>query len=169
MAGKFRYKINIHLHPTGNFRVLVVLNGWDYYLEQQGYFQRERGNTSFIFYFNFTTIANRVACCNCEWYTEGIFLTFQSISLFGRNCSLTGIVHKATYYMVRGTLQAPLKLIWKEQSRVPSAVHKTQVGGGREISSLGGLTWRIRSCRKMCYAIYITTSHDFRMGNEKLI
>ena len=42
---------------------------------------------------------------------RGIFFTFQSISLFGQNGSLTGIVHKATYYMVRGTLRAPLKLI----------------------------------------------------------
>lgn len=100
---------------------------------------------------------------------RGIFFTFQSISLFGQNGSLTGIVHKATYYMVRGTLQAPLKLIWKEQSRMPSAVHKTQVGGGRQISSLEGLSCRIRSCRKMNYTVYITTSHHFRVGNEKLI
>lgn len=42
---------------------------------------------------------------------RGIFFTFQSISLFGQNGSLTGIVHKATYYVARGTLRAPLKLI----------------------------------------------------------
>lgn len=52
---------------------------------------------------------------------------------------------------------------------MPSTVHKTQVGGGRQISSPGGLTRRIGSCRKTCYVIYITASHDFRTGNEKLI
>jgi hypothetical protein len=103
----------------------------------------------------------------CKWYTGGIFFTFQSISLFGQNGFLTGIVHKATYYMVRVTLWAPLKLIWKEQSRMPSTVHKMQVGGGRQISSRRGLSFRIWNCRKMCYTTYITPVTIFRMWSWK--
>lgn len=52
---------------------------------------------------------------------------------------------------------------------MPSAAHKTQVGGGRQISSLDGFSCGIGSCRKVRYTMYITSSHDIRMGSETLI
>lgn len=170
MICKCKYKINIHPCPTGNFQVLTIFVWLRVLPGAMGLSFKVRGETNNSSPFQFQHN------CRTQWHTRnvndtprGIFFTFQSISLFGQNGSLTEIVHKATYYMVRGTLRAPLKLIWKEQSKMPSAEHKTQVGGGRQISSLEGLSCRIRSHRRMCYTIYIITSHNFRMGNEKLI
>lgn len=160
---QFKYTINIHLWPLGDFQDLTILYGWECYLEQWGTLRvkRDTNNSSSILIS--LPLQNTVVPCKCEWYTESISFTFQGISWFSYwNCSQSNLLYGEQYPL--GTIEINMKGTIRNAKCIT-----TKVGGGRQISSLGGLSFWVWSCRKMCYTIYITTSHNFSMSNEKLI
>lgn len=69
--------------------------------------------------------------------TYSIFFTFRRCFLLGPNVSYWHC-WQSSLLCVPSTLRASLKWIWKEQSRMPSAVQEAQVGCGRLISRWRG-------------------------------